>query len=56
MQCANFSGEDPIAVLGFLKNFKRACDDTGTSEGAAFPLLRYFLEGDALATFKSHVG
>ena len=56
MQCPNFSGEDEIAVLGFLKNYKRACDDTGTSEGAALPLLRYFLAGGALSSFNRYVG
>ena len=56
MQCPNFSGEDEIAVLGFLKNYKRACDDTGTSEGAALPLLRYFLAGGALSSFNKYVG
>ena len=56
MKCSNFSGEVPRAVLCFLKNFKRACDDKGTTEGAAFPLILYFLEGDALETFKIQVG
>ena len=56
MQCPNFSGEDEIAVLGFLKNYKRACDDTGTTEGMALPLLRYFLTGEALSTFLSYIG
>ena len=56
MQCPNFSGEDEIAILGFLKNYKTACDDTGTSEGAALPLLRYFLSGGALSSFNSYIG
>ena len=54
MPSGKFNGEDEIAVLCFLKSFKNACNDTDISEGAAFYLLRYFLEGTALSMFESY--
>lgn len=51
-----FTGEDPIAVLAFLKNFKFACDETGVAEGAALPLMKYFMGGEARETMLSYVG
>jgi len=51
-----FTGEDPIAVLAFLKNFKFACDETGVAEGAALPLMKYFMAGEARETMLSYVG
>ena len=51
-----FNGEDSIAVLAFLKNYKFACDETGVSEGAALPLMKYFMGGEAKDTMLSYVG
>ena len=48
-----FNGEDSIAVLAFLKNYKFACDETGFSEGAALPLMKYFMGGEAKDTMFS---
>ncbi len=44
-----FSGEEEIEVLNFLTQYKRACDDTGISEGIALRLFRFNLKGVALA-------
>jgi hypothetical protein len=38
-----FTGNDPVAVIRFLEEFKSACDDNGLSEGAALYLFQYFL-------------
>ena len=35
MRTYTFSGQDPIAVLGFLALLKVACDHNGITEGAA---------------------
>ena len=51
-----FDGVDSIAVLAFLKNYKFACDETGVSEGAALPLMKYFMAGEAKDTMLSYVG
>jgi hypothetical protein len=40
-----FDGTDPISILTFLISFKRGCDHSGVSEGAAPYLLAYFMEG-----------
>jgi hypothetical protein len=40
-----FNGTDPISILTFLISFKRGCDHSGVSEGAAPYLLAYFMEG-----------
>ncbi len=54
-QCPTFSGQDSIAVLAFLKNYKRACDETDVSEGAALALLRYFLDEEVREVFQSYL-
>jgi len=51
-----FTGEDEIAVLAFLKKYKYACDETGVAEGAALPLLKYFMGGEAKATMLTYIG
>jgi hypothetical protein len=38
-------GTDPISILTFLISFKRGCDHSGVSEGAAPYILAYFMEG-----------
>jgi len=43
MQKTVFSGNDPIAILNFLKTFKDACDGSSVNEGAAMWLFQYFL-------------
>jgi len=51
-----FTGDDEIAVLAFLKKFKYACDETGVAEGAALPLMKYFMGGEAKATMLTYIG
>ena len=53
MQCSSFSLEDEICVLSFLNICNRACEDTGTAESVAFPLIRYLLEEKAQSTLSS---
>jgi len=43
MSSEEFTGEDEIAVLAFLKKYKYACDETGVAECAALPLMKYFM-------------
>ena len=38
-----FSGEDPILVIEFLKEFRDSADHNEVSEGAAARLILYFL-------------
>jgi hypothetical protein len=40
-----FSGETPVGILSFLRSFKEAADHNRISEGAAAPLIPYFLTG-----------
>ncbi len=49
-----FSGEEEIEVLNFLTQYKRACDDTGISEGIVLRLFRFNLKGVALAAFETY--
>ncbi len=50
-----FSGEDPIVVLEFLRNFRDAADHNNVSEGAAARLMSYFLTGVAMDSVKSRL-
>lgn len=36
-----FTGDDPIAIINFLKRFKIACERSGFSEGAAMFFSRF---------------
>ena len=56
MNVPKFNGEEAIAILAFLKNFKYACDETDVAEGAALPLMKYFMSGEAKATMLSYIG
>jgi len=47
MSGEEFTCQDEIAVLAFLKKYKYACDETGVAEGAALPLMKYFMGGEA---------
>ena len=49
MKTPTFGGQDPIAVLGFLAQFKMACDHNGVSEGAAVWCFQLYLTGQAHA-------
>ncbi len=49
-----FSGDEEIEVLNFLSKYKRACDNTGNSEGIALRLFRFSLKGIALASFDTY--
>jgi hypothetical protein len=40
-----FTGEDPIEILSFPRNFKEGADHMDISEGAAARLFPYFLDG-----------
>jgi len=51
-----FTGQDEIAVLAFLKKYKYACDETGVAEGAALPLMKYFIGGEAKSTMLTYIG
>ena len=47
MKDQTFSGEDPIAILGFLARYKDACNHNEISEGDALWCMQYFLTGQA---------
>ena len=55
MKTHTFSGQDPIAVLGFLARFKMACDHNGISEGAAVWCFQFYLTGQAHALLQSRL-
>jgi len=43
-----FSGDTPLRLLAFLKNFQTACDGSGLNEGTAVTLLQYFVTSEVL--------
>ena len=49
MKSDTFSGQDPIAVLGFLARLKMACDHKGITERAAVWCFQFYLTGQAHA-------
>ena len=55
MRSHTFSGQDPIAVLGFLARLKMACDHNGITEGAAVWCFQFYLTGQAHALLQSHL-
>ena len=55
MKTHTFSGQDPIAVLGFLARFKMACDHNGLTEGAALWCFLFYLTGQAHALLQSRL-
>ena len=55
MKTHTFSGQDPIAVLGFLARFKMACDHNGITEGAAVWCFQFYLTGQAHALLQSRL-
>jgi hypothetical protein len=42
-----FGGEDPIAILRFLQDYREACNHNAMNEGCALHLLSSFLKGSA---------
>ena len=54
LHCPLFSGQEPLAVLQFLKNFTTACDETGTSEGIALHLMKHLLQSPARDMFSAY--
>ena len=50
-----FDGDEPIAILEFLRSFKESADHNRISEGAAARLLPYFLKGSAKEEYKSYL-
>ena len=55
MRSHTFSGQDPIAVLGFLARLKTACDHNGITEGAAVWCFQFYLTGQAHALLQSRL-
>ena len=55
MKTHTFGGQDPIAVLGFLAQFKMACDHNGVSEGAAVWCFQFYLTGQAHVLLQSRL-
>ena len=55
MKNHSFSGDDPIAVLGFLSRFRNACDKNDISEGAALWCLQFYLTGTAHSILESRL-
>ena len=55
MESHTFSGQDPIAVLGFLARFKMACNHNGINDGAAAWCFQSYLIGQAHAVLESHL-
>ena len=55
MKSHTFSGQDPIAILGFLARFKRVCDHNGVSQGAAVWCFQFYLTGQAHALLQSRL-
>ena len=55
MKSHTFSGQDPIAVLGFVARFKMACDHKGVSQGDAVWCFQLYLTGQAHALLQSRL-
>ena len=55
MKSHTFSGQDPIAVLGFLSRFKMACDHNGVRQGAVVWCFQFYLTGQAHALLQSRL-
>lgn len=52
MEDHSFSSKDPVSIINFLTEFKRACDLSHYQEGAAVWLFPDFMTGSALSTIK----
>ena len=50
-----FDGNEPIAVLDFLRSFKETADHNKVSEGAAARLMPYFLKGAPKEEYRSYL-
>ena len=50
-----FTGSDPIAIQGFLTQFRNACNHNGVSEGKAVWLFQHHLAGRALNLIHSRM-
>jgi hypothetical protein len=50
-----FDGNEPIAVLDFLRSFKESGDHNRVSEGAAARLMPYFLKGAPKEEYRSYL-
>jgi hypothetical protein len=50
-----FDGNEPIAVLDFLRSFKESADHIQVGEGAAARLIPYFLKGAAKEEYRSYL-
>ena len=50
-----FDGNEPIAVLDFLRSFKESADHNQVGEGAAARLMPYFLKGAAKEEYRSYL-
>ena len=55
MRSHTFSGQDPIAVLGFLARPKMACDHNGITGGAAVWCFQLYLTGQAHVLLQSRL-
>ena len=55
MSGVTFTGSDPIAILGFLTQFRNACNHNGVSEGKAVWLSQHYLAGRALNLIQSRM-
>ena len=55
MSPVTFTGSDPIAILGFLTQFRNACNHNGVSEGKAVWFFQHYLAGRALNLIQSRM-
>lgn len=49
----DFNAIDPILILACLTEFRDACDNIGTHEGAAMWLISYFMKKPALSCLEA---
>lgn len=50
-----FNSFDPMSIIGFLKNFKLACDTDGVHEGASMWLLHFVVNKTASAVVNTRL-
>ena len=55
MKSHTFSGQDPIAVLGFLARLKMVCDYNGVSKDASVWCFHFYLMRQAHALLPSRL-
>lgn len=55
MKDETFGGRDPVSIIGFLQDFRAACNDCSIVEGAALWLFKYFLADPVELDIKARV-